>query len=96
MMVGSGYSIRVYCDGQTLASPGKWPVESQNYTRRQQVEDSGRNDYGVLTEVWYRGTPHASRDGTSHGVPVPERRGGLVEKSHYLSPGRIGYPAGKD
>ena len=27
MMVGSGYSIREYCGGQTLASPGRWPVE---------------------------------------------------------------------
>ena len=27
MMVGSGYSTREYCGGQTLASPGRWPVE---------------------------------------------------------------------
>ena len=31
MMVGSGYSIREYCDGQTVASPGRWPVKFRKY-----------------------------------------------------------------
>ena len=36
MIVGSGYSIRDYCDGQTLPSPGRWPVKFRKYP-----EDSG-------------------------------------------------------
>ena len=31
LMVGSGYNMREYCDGQTLASPGRWPVDSRRY-----------------------------------------------------------------
>ena len=31
MMVGTGYTAREFCDGQTLASPGRWPVEMRRY-----------------------------------------------------------------
>ena len=34
MLVGSGYCTREFCDGQTLASPGRWPVESRRYPDR--------------------------------------------------------------
>ena len=27
MMVGSGYNNRESCNGQTLASPGRWPID---------------------------------------------------------------------
>ena len=30
----SGYCTREFCDGQTLASPGRWPVESRRYPDR--------------------------------------------------------------
>ena len=26
MIVGAGYASREYCDGQTLASTGRWPI----------------------------------------------------------------------
>ena len=35
-------------------------------------------------------------DGTSHRIPVPERGGGFVEKSHYLSFGIAWYPVGTE
>ena len=31
MQVGSGYTRRDVCDGQSLASPGRWPVENRSY-----------------------------------------------------------------
>ena len=31
MLVGVGYTSREYCDGQTLASPGRWPVTARRY-----------------------------------------------------------------
>ena len=31
MRVGSGYTARDYCDGQALASPGRWPVAARRY-----------------------------------------------------------------
>ena len=33
MTVGVGYTSREYCDGQTLASPGRWPVSARLYTQ---------------------------------------------------------------
>ena len=34
MAVGLGYTSREYCDGQSLASPGRWPPGSRNYPSR--------------------------------------------------------------
>ena len=31
MMVGSGYIPGEMCDGQSLASPGRWPVDMRRY-----------------------------------------------------------------
>ena len=31
MMVGVGYTAREFCDGQSLASPGRWPVHLRRY-----------------------------------------------------------------
>ena len=31
MAVGEGYAAREYCDGQSLASPGRWPVARRRY-----------------------------------------------------------------
>ena len=31
LQVGIGYTSRDYCDGQGLASPGRWPVEDRRY-----------------------------------------------------------------
>ena len=31
MQIGSGYTRRNTCDGQSLASPGRWPVEHRTY-----------------------------------------------------------------
>ena len=31
MLVGVGYTTREYCDGQSLASPGRWALESRKY-----------------------------------------------------------------
>ena len=31
MTVGAGYASREYCDGQTLASPGRWPIAQRRY-----------------------------------------------------------------
>ena len=30
-MVGIGYTAREYCDGQSLASPGRWAVRQRQY-----------------------------------------------------------------
>ena len=30
-MVGSSYTVREVCDGQSLASPGRWAVEDRRY-----------------------------------------------------------------
>ena len=35
MQIGSGYTKRDLCDGQTLASPGRWPVELRNYSEHE-------------------------------------------------------------
>ena len=35
LMVGTGYTSREFCDGQTLASPGRWPVQFQRYPKSQ-------------------------------------------------------------
>ena len=29
MQVGVGYTARDYCDGQSLASPGRWPLAAR-------------------------------------------------------------------
>ena len=31
MQVGVGYTVRDYCDGQSLASPGRWPVAARQH-----------------------------------------------------------------
>ena len=31
MQVGVGYTVRGLCDGQSLASPGRWPVDVRRY-----------------------------------------------------------------
>ena len=31
MMIGSGYVTRELCDGQSLASPGRWPIHDRAY-----------------------------------------------------------------
>ena len=31
MLVGTGYTARQLCDGQTLAWPGRWPPEQRQY-----------------------------------------------------------------
>ena len=31
MTVGVGYAAQEYCDGQTLASPGRWPIAARRY-----------------------------------------------------------------
>ena len=31
MLVGVGYTSREFCDGQSLASPGRWPVQQRRY-----------------------------------------------------------------
>ena len=31
LQVGVGYTSRDHCDGQGLASPGRWPVENRRY-----------------------------------------------------------------
>ena len=31
MVVGVGYTSREFCDGQSLASPGRWPVQQRRY-----------------------------------------------------------------
>ena len=31
MQVGVGYTVRDCCDGQSLASPGRWPVAARRY-----------------------------------------------------------------
>ena len=33
MQVGVGYTVRDLCDGQTLASPGRWPPSMRRYPR---------------------------------------------------------------
>ena len=33
LQVGVGYTSRDFCDGQGLASPGRWPVENRRYPR---------------------------------------------------------------
>ena len=36
MQVGTGYLQRDYCDGQSLASPGRWPVDQRRYPSSRQ------------------------------------------------------------
>ena len=33
MMIGSGYVTRELCDGQSLASPGRWPIHDRAYPK---------------------------------------------------------------
>ena len=49
MSVGIGYTSREYCDGQGLASPGRWPVASRRYPDMAQWQ-SVASSYARFTE----------------------------------------------
>ena len=34
MLVGVGYTTREFCDGQTFASPGRWPVDRRRHPEK--------------------------------------------------------------
>ena len=87
--VDSGYSRREYCDGQTLASPGKMASRVSKIPRRPRVEKESHKWSGIFADFWNHGCPCELRDGTCHGVPVPDRSSELVEESRNLSSGRI-------
>ena len=40
MQVGTGYTSREYCDGQSLAPPGRWATDSRKYPHTRFVESS--------------------------------------------------------
>ena len=54
LQVGIGYTSRDYCDGQGLASPGRWPVEHRRYPSSQPWEKI-KERFSRYTE--FRGTP---------------------------------------
>ena len=54
LQVGIGYTSRDYCDGQGLASPGRWPIEHRRYPSSQAWEIV-RERFTRYTE--FRGTP---------------------------------------
>ena len=51
MEVGVGYVSRELCDGQSLASPGRWSPEQRRYPQHETVNSSGQtlraNTYGT-------------------------------------------------
>ena len=54
LLVGSSYTIREVCDGQSLASPGRWAVDDRRYPEDQ-----------VWSEVSRRYMDYAERAGTT-------------------------------
>ena len=54
LQVGIGYTSRDYCDGQGLASPGRWPVEHRRYPNSLPWV-SVKERFARYTE--FRGTP---------------------------------------
>ena len=54
ILIGSGYARRDICDGQSLASPGRWLVERRTYPE----DETWRFVAGLYTNFWRRvGTP---------------------------------------
>ena len=41
MMIGSGCTSREFCDGQSLASPGRWKTSCSQVSRKSMLEESG-------------------------------------------------------
>ena len=54
LQVGIGYTSRDYCDGQGLASPGRWPVENRRYPSSQPWKKV-KERFARYTD--FRGTP---------------------------------------
>ena len=51
MIVGAGYASREYCDGQTLASPGRWPIAQRRYPESALLEGDHGTVYGLRSTV---------------------------------------------
>ena len=62
MSVGSGYTVREYCDGQSLASPGRWPPGARKYPT---------SDTWNAVARLYR--EYTSRHGTEELLVMPAR-----------------------
>ena len=51
-LVGVGYVSREFCNGQALASPGRWPVAQRRYPDDIFVACTGDQIHGFLQQVW--------------------------------------------
>ena len=70
MMVGVGYVQREFCDGQSLASPGRWSPEARVYPSSTAWFGTGM--YLALRDsLWDRKVASRSRDGKGRGVTIP-------------------------
>ena len=74
MMVGVGYVQREFCDGQSLASPGRWPPGSRVYPSSPGLVLSTGMFLAFYGALWDREVAGRSRDGESGGVSFPARR----------------------
>ena len=54
MIVGTGYTAREICDGQSLASPGRWPPEERRYPTSTMVKRQVRVCPRSLQSGYYR------------------------------------------
>ena len=68
-LAGSGYCVRKHCDGQTLASPGRWPVESRRYPEHPKWKKVAGHDHRFLED--FRNHETSRGNGTSQGLPFP-------------------------
>ena len=59
MAVGEGYAVREHCDGQTLASPGRWSVSMRRFPETQLWKEIS-NRFMRFAKV--RGTPQQLMD----------------------------------
>ena len=72
MSVGEGYATREYCDGQALASPGRWPVPRRRFPETRLWKEISS---GFMRFAEVRGTPQLLMElapGKVKNCPFPD------------------------
>ena len=75
MQVGIGYTVRGFCDGQSLASPGRWSLSKRNYPQLDSWKAVVMLVKKVLRCFRYCRTFDGVGAGSSQTMPFPERGG---------------------
>ena len=83
MQVGVGYTARGCCDGQSLASPGRWPVAARRYAESRSMERSLGLVSSVLPTSWNRRASVKSCARPCRGDAIPCSGCGITQMSDY-------------